>query len=78
MNATPPMPANFGFKYIMWFLWSNAITILMTVQAGFTALTLDPTLIGHVTFHWILISNAVIVAALANIKRNSPPPEKSP
>lgn len=72
MSDEPPMPSNFGFKYAMWFLWCNAITVLMMVQAAFTALTLDPTLISHNAFHWILIVNAVLCATLAQIKRTNP------
>jgi hypothetical protein len=69
-----PVPSYFGVRYVLWFLWSNAITMLMLVQGAFTALTLDPTLVSHTTFHWLLIGNAVICAALAQIKRNNPPP----
>jgi hypothetical protein len=77
----PPIPSNFGFKYILWYLWLNSITILMIVQAVFTALTLDPDIVSHNTFHYILIGNAVATAIVAQVKKNnppSPPPPRSP
>ena len=55
-------------------IWSKAITILMIVQAAFTTLTLDPTLVPHNVFHWLLIINAVLVAILAQIRRDMPTP----
>ena len=66
----PPIPANFGIKYIAWVIWANAVTVLMLMQGVFAALTLDPTLVSHDTFHWLLIANAVLCAILAQIKRN--------
>jgi hypothetical protein len=78
-----PMPSDFGWKYMVWTAWSglvyilkwawaNAITILMLVQGVLATLTLDPTLIPHDTFHYILIANAVLCAVLAQIKRPHP------
>ena len=67
------IPANFGVKYILWAIWSNAITILMIAQTIFTTITLDPTLVSHNAAHWILICNAIAAAVLAQIKRNNPP-----
>jgi hypothetical protein len=82
MNSPiPPMPSNFSFRYVMWYLWCNAITILMIAQSAFSALTLDPTLVSHNTFHWILIGNSVLTATIAIAKKNNPPgppPTKSP
>src|SRR5271169_4460209 len=65
-------PSYFGWRYIWWIIWSKAITILMIVQAAFTTLTLDPTLVPHNVFHWLLIANAMMVAVLAQIKREVP------
>lgn len=75
----PPIPANFGVKYVLWFLWCHAITVLMIVQAVLSAITLDPTLVSHEIFHWILIGNAVLCAVLAQINRKNPlaqPPQE--
>jgi len=80
-DPLPPMPPNFGWRYILWFIWCNAITGLMLVQVVVTTVTLDPTLVSHDTFHYLLIANAVICAVIAQIKRNnppSPPPTKGP
>jgi hypothetical protein len=76
LDGMPPIPSNFGVRYVMWFLWCNAITALMITQAAFATLTLDPTLIPHNLTHWMLVGNAVLCAALAQIKRNTPPPTK--
>lgn len=70
-------PAWFGWRFVWWWLWGNAITVLMIVQAAISTLTLDPTLIPHDAFHYLLITNAVLCAILAQIKRNSPPPKRS-
>jgi hypothetical protein len=89
----PPIPTNFGFRYVLWvawwnlyrgtgltltFIWANAITILSIVSAIFAAMTLDPTIVDHETFHYILIGQMVLTAILAQIKRQpSPPPPPS-
>jgi hypothetical protein len=78
-----PVPSDFGWRYVLWtiwsgwvylwrWVWSQAITILMIVQATFTAITLDPTLVSHDATHWILLGNAVLCAILAQIKRTHP------
>lgn len=74
-NPLDPVPSYFSFRYIGWFIWSHLITGLMIVQGVFAALTLDPTMVSHATFHWLLIGNAVLCAILANVNRK--PPEKS-
>jgi hypothetical protein len=71
-----PVPAYFSFRYVLWFMWSHAITLLMTVQVIFSALTIDPNAFSHTTFHWLLIINSVLVAVLAQIRRDNPPPYK--
>lgn len=70
---TENIPPNFGWRYILWAIWSNAITILMIAQTIFATITLDPTLVSHDAAHWILIGNAITAAVLAQIKRNNPP-----
>ena len=71
-----PVPPYFGLRYILWFIWSNLITGLMILQGVFAAITLDPTLVPHDMFHYLLVINAVLCAVLAQVKRNNPPPEK--
>jgi hypothetical protein len=54
-DETPPVPTNFGWRYVLWaswwnfwhglrivlwFAWRNAITILMLVQAAFGSVLL--------------------------------------
>jgi hypothetical protein len=70
----PPVPSNFGLQYIGWWCWCNIISILSTLQAAFTAITLDPTLVDHTTFHVISICNMVAVVIIAQVKKNNPPP----
>ena len=72
------IPADFGVRYIIWYLfWRNAITVLMIVQAAFSAvLALLPTMVNDKAFHWLLITNAVLCAILAQIKRDQPPPKR--
>lgn len=80
MSTPDPVPAYFSCRYVGWFLWSNAITGLMIVQGVFAALTLDPTLIPHDVFHWLLIGNAVLTGVIAQVKANrspGPPPTKA-
>jgi hypothetical protein len=82
VNNPDPIPPYFtvGFvlRYILWFCWTKAVSILQTVQAVVAAITLDPTLVSHGTFHWFLIGNSVLCVILAQIDRKSPPPTKGP
>jgi len=73
MNSPDPIPPYFGIRYIGWFIWSNLITGLMIVQVAVTAITLDPTIVSHNTFHYALIANAVLAAVVAQVKKNNPP-----
>ena len=74
--ADDPVPAYFSVRYVLWFMWSNAITLLMTLQTIVSALTLDQSLFPDKVLHWMLIANAALVATLANIRRNGPPPSR--
>jgi hypothetical protein len=76
MMTDSPVPTYFGWRYILWLIWSNLITGLMTLQAIFAALTLNPDLVPHNVFHWILISNAVLCVAVAQIKQRTPVPDR--
>ena len=80
-DPIPPMPLNFGLRYVLWIAWSNALTILMTLQAVFTMVTLDPTLVDHAVAHYCLVASCVLGIVIAQLKRNNPPgppPTKSP
>jgi hypothetical protein len=80
-DPDPQMPRDFGWRYVAWLAWSNAISILATLQAIFAAITLDPTLVSHQAFHVISIANLVLLVVIAQLKKNnppSPPPTKQP
>jgi hypothetical protein len=68
-------PAGFGWKWVFWWIWKNAITVLMVVQFAVSAVTLDPTVLPPTVFHWTLIVNSVLCFILAQIKRDHPPPK---
>lgn len=72
MNQPDPVPRDFGWRYVAWFAWDNAVSILSTMQAVFQAVTLDPTLVSHNTVHWLSIGNLVLIVLIAQIKKNSP------
>jgi len=74
------MPIDFGWRYIGWFLWSNAITGLSILQLGFASALLaiyDPSdahpLFPPQTVRFIFLVNAILTGVVAQIKRNSPP-----
>jgi len=73
-------PVGFGIRYVLWFVfWKNAITVLMLSQAAFSSVLalVPPTTTNDKTFHWLLITNAVLCAILAQIKRDGSPPKRS-
>ena len=73
-----PVPVDFGWRYIGWFVWSNLITILMIAQAVFASLSLATDMLPHTWVRGILIANAVATAIIAQVKRASPnSPEKT-
>jgi hypothetical protein len=86
--ADEPMPRDFGWRYIGWLAWCNAITILSTLQGVFAAVLLvvdvpdDPhPMLSHTAVRVIFLINAVLTALVAQIKRNNPPgppPSKAP
>jgi len=67
------MPRFFGVRYILWLGWTNALTILLTVQAIFLQLTLDPESLSRVWVHRLLQAANIIGIVVAQIKRNAPP-----
>jgi hypothetical protein len=84
-DEPPGVPKDFGWRYVLWytwlgflgagkFLWRNAITVLSTASAVFTALTIDPNqaLVSHEAFHYILLFNLIVTVILARINRQTP------
>lgn len=81
MSDEPPVPAGFGWRYVGWAIWTNAITILSIIQGVFATLALASDMFSHTTVRIYMVSNAVLSAVIAQIKRNkppSPPPTKGP
>lgn len=76
------MPRDFGFRYIAWLAWSNAITVLGTLQAIVSLLVMgDKSLFTDNQFHELLFANAVLTIIVAQLKKNNPPgppPTKAP
>lgn len=74
MSTPEPMPRDFGLRWILWWGWCNAISILTTFQAVLAAVTLDPSLLPHDLVHYAMIANCVLTIVIAQTKKNSPPP----
>lgn len=84
MSTPDPVPAYFGFRYIVWLAWCNAITLLAIAQAALASVMLasddgpDP-LFTHAQFRYIILANAILTAIVAQAKKsNPPPPTRSP
>jgi hypothetical protein len=78
MASVDPIPAYFSWRYILWALWSNAITALSILQGAFASILLiadDPAnpVLSHNTVRVIILANAVLTGTVAQIKRNNPP-----
>lgn len=69
----PPMPRDFGVRYILWMAWCNAITILSVLQGIFATLALAGDMFSHNTVRIYMVANAILSAVVAQIKRNKPP-----
>ena len=72
--STEPMPRDFGVRYVLWFAWCNAISILSIIQGSFAAAALMTDLFSHTTIRVYMVCNAVLSLIIAQVKRNSPPP----
>jgi hypothetical protein len=68
-----PMPLDFGWKYVWWVAWSNAITILAIAQGTFATMALASDMFSHNTVRIYMVANAVMSAIIAQVKRNLPP-----
>lgn len=66
------MPRYFGWRYIWWLAYTNALTILATLQLIFLQFTMDDTLSRPVV-HWLLSGANILGIVIAQIKRNHPP-----
>jgi hypothetical protein len=77
MSDPTDMPRDFGWRYLLWILWDNPITVLMTLQAIFLQLTLDPDL-SPVWVHRVSQVACALGIVIAQIKKRvpsaSPPP----
>lgn len=78
-DPTPPMPPDFGIRYVLWFIWCNSITLLQVIQTATATLLVasDPDapnpLIPHTVLKVVVLSNAVLTGIIAQVKRNNPP-----
>jgi hypothetical protein len=79
MNNPDPVPRDFGWRYIAWMAWCNAITILAVLQGALASVLLavddsakNP-LLTHNEFRLVILGNAVLTGLIAQVKRNKPP-----
>lgn len=73
MNNPDPVPRDWGWRYITWLIWCNAITILAVAQGVFATLALASDMFSHTTIRVYMVANAILSALIAQIKRNNPP-----
>lgn len=66
------IPKNFGCKYVAWFFWSHAVSILSIVQGVFATLSLATDMFSHNVVRGYMVANAITCAILANIDRRKP------
>jgi hypothetical protein len=83
-NPLPPIPANFGLRYIAWWIWCHMIFLLSIVQGGLSAAMLvadspkDPanpaagTLFPHIWVVGFMLGNAILTAILSRVERKMP------
>jgi hypothetical protein len=57
----------------MWVIWSNAITILASIQGVITLLMVDQEIFTHETFRYLVLANAIVTGIISQIKKNNPP-----
>ena len=84
MSDPNPVPSYFTFKYMwrytVWLIWSNPLTIFLTIQSIFLQLTMDTTMSRPVV-HWSLTGANMLGILIAQLKKNNPsppPPTKGP
>lgn len=90
MNDPDPVPSYFTvgymFRYVLWWLWSNPVSVLGTLQIIFQTLTLPdpntgnpPVQLSHAAIHWIAIANLILLVIIAQVRKRlpfNPPPTK--
>ena len=84
MNQPDPVPSNFGFRYVAWFIWLNSITALAILQGALASVMLladdsstNP-LLSHTTWRMIVLANAILTGIIAQVKKNNPPSAPPP
>jgi hypothetical protein len=67
MNGPPPMPPDFGFKYLFWVTWRwiyfNPLTLLFILQAELVELALD-----YPTLKWLAQAASGVGIVIAQIR----------
>lgn len=82
MNAeVPPMPADFGFRYLLWLAWTSKVTLILTIQQILLLATLpDPSNPGPARpwLHWVLFAANCAGIIGAQLARSANPPVFTP
>lgn len=71
---TDDIPRDFGWRYILWQIWCNALTLVGIAQATFASLALMSDMFSHDTIRWYMVASAVLSIVIAQIKKSNPPP----
>lgn len=69
----PPMPPDFGWRYVFWIGWTNKLSIIMFLQTVFLAITAQPGVLTDTTIHGLLIVTNVLGIALAQYNKVTTP-----
>lgn len=64
---------NIHWKWLGWFLWSNAITLIQVVQVSIAGLMIYAEAFPHEVFRKLVIANAILTGIISQIKANRPP-----
>jgi hypothetical protein len=70
------MPRDFGWRWLLWLAWCNALTIICTMQVALLQITMpDPSTPQQARpwIHWVLTAVNILGIIAAQIKRNNPP-----
>jgi hypothetical protein len=69
------MPKDFGIKWIVWLMYTNAVSIIMTLQLIFLYLSADNS-IPQQYVHWCLGVANILGIVVAQIKNRFPVPPR--
>lgn len=82
MSDPDPIPKYFSLSYMLryalWFCWSNPVSLLLTLQAIFQAMTVPdsdgklPVDLSHAQVHWIAITGLAVTVIIAQIRKRLP------